>query len=363
LADAAGVDRSTAARWERGETQPQPWHRPRLAEALKVSVEEVAGLLADEPDPPSADRLPHDPERRGRVDLVAVAQLRERVYELDLRYITAPPTSLLADAAESLSQAAHLGGGAATSRVRQQLHVVQAEAAILMGQLVWDASQRRDHAAARSYFSRAAAAARCGNDPVTEGWALLRTTFVALYGEKDPKAGLALARQTAETASSSRVLAGLATLHAAEAHAMMRQRADCQRALAQGQAMLDRIGATDAAIDLFTPSHHERMVGSCYLFLGDAHRAETALEAAAERLNDGSKAHAVVCGNLSLAYLRQRKLDQAVAMLHVAIDVVERNRGGGGLNIVFSAGRELQPWRQVAAVQQVHGRLLDLLAA
>jgi transcriptional regulator with XRE-family HTH domain len=45
LAEAAGVDRSTVVRWERAETQPQPWRRPTLAAVLRISVEELAELL------------------------------------------------------------------------------------------------------------------------------------------------------------------------------------------------------------------------------------------------------------------------------------------------------------------------------
>jgi transcriptional regulator with XRE-family HTH domain len=45
LAEAVGVDTSTVARWERGETEPQAVHRPRMAEALKVPVETVGELL------------------------------------------------------------------------------------------------------------------------------------------------------------------------------------------------------------------------------------------------------------------------------------------------------------------------------
>jgi transcriptional regulator with XRE-family HTH domain len=41
LAKLVGVDTSTVARWERGETHTQPVHRPRLAEALAVSVQDV----------------------------------------------------------------------------------------------------------------------------------------------------------------------------------------------------------------------------------------------------------------------------------------------------------------------------------
>jgi WD40 repeat protein/DNA-binding XRE family transcriptional regulator len=47
LAELLDVDRTTVARWERGETQPLPWLRPKLARALKVSPERIEALLAD----------------------------------------------------------------------------------------------------------------------------------------------------------------------------------------------------------------------------------------------------------------------------------------------------------------------------
>jgi transcriptional regulator with XRE-family HTH domain len=46
LAALLDVDRSTVARWERGEATPLPWARPRLATALRVSVSELEELLA-----------------------------------------------------------------------------------------------------------------------------------------------------------------------------------------------------------------------------------------------------------------------------------------------------------------------------
>jgi tetratricopeptide (TPR) repeat protein/transcriptional regulator with XRE-family HTH domain len=46
LAERLGVERTTVVRWERGETRPQPWLRPRLASALKVSADRLEELLA-----------------------------------------------------------------------------------------------------------------------------------------------------------------------------------------------------------------------------------------------------------------------------------------------------------------------------
>src|SRR5215472_14261122 len=46
LAGQLGVERTTVVRWERGQTQPLPWLRPRLAKALGVSAGRIEELLA-----------------------------------------------------------------------------------------------------------------------------------------------------------------------------------------------------------------------------------------------------------------------------------------------------------------------------
>ncbi|MEK8173106.1 hypothetical protein NKH77_41315 [Streptomyces sp. M19] len=97
--------------------------------------------------------------------------------------------------------------------------------------------------------------------------------------------------------------------------------------------------------------------------MNNASRAEQFLVDTAKSLRDGSKSHAIVLANLALAHMRQRKLDEALAALYAAIDVVEHHRGGGGLNLAFQAGRELKPWRDVAAVHDLHDRLMNLMAA
>ncbi|MEY9210824.1 hypothetical protein [Thermobifida halotolerans] len=119
----------------------------------------------------------------------------------------------------------------------------------------------------------------------------------------------------------------------------------------------------DAAMDLFSPTQHGRLAGSCYLFLNDTKRAQPILERTTAELRDRPKSQAIVLGNLALACIRQQKLDEAAGALHSAIDVVEQTWGGSGLNIVFSAGQELRPWRHVADVQDVYDRLLALIAA
>src|SRR5450756_361456 len=340
LAERLKVDRSTVARWESGDTEPQPWIRPRLARVLQVSVDQLNGLLgeADLAESEDEERLDYALTHPGSADLVTVAHLRREVQQLDEQYVHMPSTALLANAGQCLGQVRFLGAHALKGRMRRELYAVEAEAAILMGQLVWDASQRRDHASARLYFDQAIEAACNIRDRAAEGLALLRKAMIALYGERDPQRGLALATRTAETTKhASDVLAGLAILHAAEAHAMLGDRSTCEQTLAAADTALGCIGDMDVAIELYSATQFGRMAGSCYLFLEDPGRAVVLLKDTAARLGDGSKSQAVVLGNLSLALIRQGNLDEAAGRLHAAMDVIEQNWGGGGLNIVFGA--------------------------
>ena len=54
LAETVGVERSTVMRWERGETCPQPWARPRLARALGISDYTLSELLREPVEPDNA---------------------------------------------------------------------------------------------------------------------------------------------------------------------------------------------------------------------------------------------------------------------------------------------------------------------
>ena len=51
------IDRSTVARWESGETEPQPWIRPRLARVLQVSLDQLDHLLAGSGLTEAAERM------------------------------------------------------------------------------------------------------------------------------------------------------------------------------------------------------------------------------------------------------------------------------------------------------------------
>ncbi|MDT0341734.1 transcriptional regulator [Streptomyces litchfieldiae] len=315
-------------------------------------------------DPEAQARAQYVRENAGSLDLLAVAELRQQVQILDARYVTEPSTALIAEIGQHLGQLAYWHTHTTTYAVRRDLYAAQAEASILMGQLVWDASGRTDHGTPRTYFAQAAEAARELRDPVAEGLALLRTSFIALYGEKNPRAGLELAQHTVDIVeSASRVLTGLGVLHAAEAYAMLRQRRDCEKALNSAELHFGQVDVNDAGASMLSPGQFGRLAGSCFLSLNDTARAQVILESAVKEVRKGSKSHAITLGNLALTHIRQREIEEAAGRLGEAIDIVERHRGGGGLNLIFQAGRELQSWRDVPAVRNLNDRLLSLIAS
>ena len=341
-----GIERSTVVRWEAAETEPQAWLRPKLARALKMTPGELESLLDDvtvvttEPD----GRLAYALQHPSSVDLVAVARLHERIRQLDESYDRSPSTEIVGVAGQVHGQITYLRTHAVGGRLRRALGEVEAESATFMGQLMWDVSQRRDHRGPLAYFDQAVCAARRARDPLTEAYAVLRKSFVALYGEKDPAKGLALADEAAEVAKlCSQALAGLSLLHVAEGHAMVGARADAEAALGKAWSLFDRVTPDDTAAEYFSLNEYNRLAGSCYLFLGLPERAEPLLRETAAALVDKKKSQSIALGNLTLSLIRQGKQEEAEACMHQTIDAVELTRGGGGLNIVFQAGRELRP--------------------
>ncbi|MFI6644116.1 helix-turn-helix transcriptional regulator [Streptomyces sp. NPDC050504] len=364
LAEILGVERSTVGRWESAETEPQAWLRPKLARALKVSNEELQGLLDDitVTDSRPSERMTYALENPAAADLMVVAYLHEQLRKLDEAYDQETSTALLGRAGQLHGQVRFLRENAANPRVRRALYEVEADSATIMGQLCWDVSQRRDHHAPVQYFKEAVEAARHARDPLTESYAILRMSFVALYGEKNAERGVMLAEQAADAARMvSPALTGLSLLHVAEGHAMTGALSECESALKKADAQFDRVHPDDLAAPFYTVNEYNRLAGSCYLFLDLPERAEPILRTTSRALASKKKSQAIALGNLTLALIRQRKLDEAASVMHRTIDAVELTRGGGGLNLAFSAGRELRQWRMEPWAADIHDRLLALM--
>jgi hypothetical protein len=75
----------------------------------------------------------------------------------------------------------------------------------------------------------------------------------------------------------------------------------------------------------------------------------------------GKEKHkSVILGDVSTALVLQGDPEQASAVLHQAIDLVELTGSGAGKRRVYTAGRQLGRWRNEPFVQEVQDRLLAL---
>lgn len=201
LAEAVGVDASTVARWERGGTEPQPVHRPRLASALKVSAEEVAALLSRTDDASAVTGEIREPdETTGGLPAIGRAAGPERP----------PGSEVYASAIRSFRTAdQQVGGGHLYATVVRYLHRdvapelfraspgedsrgVFTAAAALTEMAGWMAHDAGRDEAARQHFVRSADLAQVGADRQLTAHILGSMSHLANYlAQPDEAVGLA----------------------------------------------------------------------------------------------------------------------------------------------------------------------------
>jgi hypothetical protein len=300
------------------------------------------------------------------MDPAVIGALADQVDEVAARYESELSATLLAEAAQLHASLTVQLDRQGSEHAHRQLHQAITSSAALLGQLVWDASGRRDGVAAAVYCDVAIEHATACGDPAAVANAELRKAYLSLYGpvdDRDPRMGLVRSTMVAEHSRGvSRALHGVAQLHVAEAFGMLGEYRRCEQALGAAERAFDGMRPDDVAAEMYSPTQFGRLAGSCYLSLGHPERAESFLIGTLELLGERRKTKSLVLGNLATSHIRRRQLDAATATLHEAIDLLEQGRGGGGMSVVFAAGRELYPWRGETAVQDVHDRLLGLVA-
>jgi hypothetical protein len=299
------------------------------------------------------------------VDLPSVTYLREQTLDLMKQYeAVASPISLLPQTVERLEQVTRLREHAPLGRVHQELWSVAAQSATLLGRLVWDVSGQHDHATAARYYDQAIAAA----SNVKAGWAeAFPRTFQRFNpvsaGSMAPGTGVELAERASARAedSSSHVVAGWSLAFAAEAHALLGEERKAKLRLDRADLHLSKVTPDDPMFGVFAREQLGGFVGACHLHLNDPRGAQIALQESAQRLYAGKEKHkSVILGDVSTALVLQGEPEQASAVLHQAIDLVELTGSGAGKRRVYTAGRQLGRWRNEPFVQEVQDRLLAL---
>jgi len=365
LAEAVGVDRSTVVRWERAETEPQPWHRPRLAAALKISVEELANLLAHH-SPQVTPVLPGDPPASGSAepaagadDLDVVRSFRTADRQVGGAHLYAAVTSYL-----QRTVAPRLFGHTPDRDGER----VFAAAASLTEMAGWMAHDCGHDPLARQHFERASSMASAGRDHHLAAHIFGSLSHLADHVRR-PERAIAYARQGQEQLAlggrnpglEARLLALQARGHAAagDAGACIKDLRRAERVLASKSAKPTSPWATnydDASLAVET--------ARCLYRIGDFSAANTQVEQVIalrppERIRSRALAHLILVSIL----VAQNRPERACVVAQKALD---STRALGSV-VVFrqfeSLGQRLAPYRHSPEVNDFLRCLRNELSA
>jgi len=382
LAEKLGIDRTTVSRWERGHTDPYPHIRPQLCRILKVAADELRVLLEPGPEPVSharhvapalTSRAVSKPDLTGELDEMYRRELL-RLLSVGGALIALPPiaptaepglTAAPQDPADIEQYAllnAHLWQVFALARskrlvyplvrdqlsllidqlqqtrsaqARQRLCVQVCELFQLAGEIFFDSNRYTD---AAGCYHLAADAGREARSYDRWACALTRQAFIHMYEQQYAQAGsiLAAAARVAQHGDSQ-----LSTRHwiaAVQAQALARSGDldSCQRALDTAGTVLDLTGPAGPGGWLrFDGSHLAEERGTCYLAIGRADLAETALtEALGQSVS--LRRRGSLLTDLALVGIQRKDLDQLLRYGHDAIDLAEQTQSSGYV------GRKLQ---------------------
>lgn len=412
LAERLQVEPSTIGRWERGETTPQPWHRPRLAKVLGVSINELARLLLvlGEHDTPSAsvpavdeaqvvgacDKLDEGPDRP---DPAAIDDMNRR--EL-LRLFSMSGTLLALPAIESTLGGDRIASAADRSSrldattvdgyaqlnshlwrvftlapskrevlplVRNQLDVLSdglrqshghavherlctlaADLFQLTGEIFFDGSHYTD---AAHCYTLAATAGKEARSFDLWACALTRHAFIAVYEREFTKAApiLELAAVLAHRGDHTLSTRHWVAVVQAETFAGLGDLGACQRALDAAEHVRELAGPVHNGGWLrFDGSRLAEARGTCYVTLGRPDLAETALSDALSGTLTARR-RASVLTDLAMVGVQRHDTERVVAYADAALETARRTGSG----VISHKLRSLQP--QLAPLlgdKQVH---------
>jgi transcriptional regulator with XRE-family HTH domain len=256
LAYRVGVDRSTVVRWESGETEPQPWHRRKIAKQLGLTSaqldEMLVGAPAESPAPPGdAETEALELARRASASDVGestLAQLEQLVDDLASSYATTQPAALLARTRQHLRYVGQLLDGRKTLREHRRLLDAGAWLSLLAATLHVDLEQQG--AAVARLRTADSLARESGHDEIrawtleTEAWRVLT------LGDYAQAASLSQGAQRLAPAGSSALIQ--ATAQEGRARARLGDTHATTQAVARVNNMAGRLATPDR------PEHHYR---------------------------------------------------------------------------------------------------------
>lgn len=364
FAEAAGVERSTAWRWEAGEVQPLPSQRRRISEILQVSLQDLDRLLEESVSAratvqPSRDKLVQvsvpswdDPDdvlfgvqalRASNIGVDGLEQFEQRVAQVIAEYehsgptVLGPPTALLRRRAHQVLR------GHQPLRLRYRIYRVTAQLAGLLGYMAVNTGRFR---LADAYCLEALELAEEIGDVDLQVW-VYGTRSLGAYYAGDYEAAYLHAVRGRELAPDSPQSIRLLANGEARALGQLGDREGTDAALGGALALIERHEVRPELTPCisFAPYGYARVAANAataYVPLGDTGRVlhytgdvDPAVEQA-----DSDWSRALVRLDIANALLRQPDpdLEQAVALGRQSLEVCAEHP----IRSVWQRARELQ---------------------
>ncbi|WP_333769312.1 helix-turn-helix transcriptional regulator [Streptomyces sp. IBSBF 2435] len=398
LAEVLGVDRVTIGRWERGETEPQPYLRPRLAKALKSSAAEIEALLSPEDDRPapvparavSAEALGAHAEAGYLDDMIRREFLR--LVSLTGALVALSPgdadRASIEDAAEVQVMTSHLWQVYSLARAKQTVYPLVRDQISdltrllghahregrhrelcgqagnlfqLAGEIFFDGNRYTE--AAECYALAASASKEAGNADL---WAasLTRHSFIGVYERRF--------RETAPMLDAAGLLARKGDSHLstrywvaavqAQVYAGLGDLDACNRALDQAQEVHRLNDPSPGGWLRFDGSRLDEERGSCYVTLGRLDLAEAALINALGRQLSMRRQGSVLT-DLAVIGARRRDIDRLLSYGTAAVELAERTSSGYIGRKLEGLRGHLAPFLPDKRVTDFNDRISSLIAA
>lgn len=379
LAERLRVDRSTVARWEAGESEPQPRLRPRLMKMLQLSPDQLDELLAEASGTSGVVEAVSAPSwvggDSGHPVPVVSLPVQIPLSETDI--------SVVRGMVESLTAADHQFGGGfarltADSFVREviqprlaapgpsdMLLAFKAVAAELQIRVAWMHLDIADGAAARTAARNAFRLAQESEDMAICSWAMAMSALletwlgntVAASGYGHASVGLA--------ANGPRLVQAFAQGKLARALAAAGDRDGALDGLAKARTLFEAAPSHEDELvpatirDSYSPAYLLNEEAHCYRDLGmDAKALALSEQCLGLRGGDRfTRNRAFATGNRALSLARLGQIDQAcysaLSLLQLAT-TLKSTRVARRLDAVLE---ELKPFRDTRSVTNVIGQV------
>jgi len=366
FAEVLGIDRSTVVRWESGATEPTPAFRPKIADVLGLSVDELDRILTESPDTRIPAETPHS---------FAVNTARG----LTQRSTTLGHSSNGDASAMHAFRTADktVGGGHLYRTVIDYLHTEVApqlfgaspsapgshlfsSAAALTEMAGWMAHDAGHGTKAGDHFRRSLDLAGVGEDSQLTAHILGSMAHLADH-EHQPTEAIALARRGAGTltAPQPRLQARLLAIQA-RGHAALRQRQECVQLLTKAEAILGHNAAEAPSpwISHFDEGSLASESARCMRKLGDHQEARRQSERViALRPSERTRSRAFGQLGLVAAHLAHGEPEEACAVAFTVFDATESLSSYLVVQQLLHLSQLLKPYRDIAAITE----LLDCL--